>query len=206
MSTKIHGGLIATDADPFVVATRVREVVQPIYFERFARSLDYVEARATEAPGISWASALYLDEGGRWDVPISTLRFQRVAQLHELVGERQRSMTRTFGPREEYTEIGYDVTILPNGVDGQMPLVLLFSEDTAYRQALLESEVVEEFGYWDNTDRPDGVSKAQWRAREQAWSVLGHHAPSEVGLTIQHPGLYQTEVGLRGLASAAAKA
>lgn len=31
---------------------------------------------------------------------------------------------------------------------------------------------LEEFGYWDNTDKPDGVSESHWKKREDIWNKV----------------------------------
>jgi hypothetical protein len=71
-------------------------------------------------------------------------------------------------------------------------LVLVFSERAGdeYRQALIDAGVVTEYGYWDNTDGPEGMSAADWAAREKAWGAL--NVPSEDGLKIQMPSQVQT--------------
>lgn len=52
----------------------------------------------------------------------------------------------------------------------------------------------EEFGYWDNTDKPDEVSEAQWKNRKKIWDDLllrkGSGIPAERGMTIDFKPAY----------------
>lgn len=58
-------------------------------------------------------------------------------------------------------------------------------------------EGVEEFGYWDNTDRPVGISQEDWEARRQFW--IDHWKPERPciqfsALNIQNPEMEITEM------------
>ncbi len=46
---------------------------------------------------------------------------------------------------------------------------------------------IEEFGYWNNTDRPDEVTERQWSRRSQLWheAFPGFESPVEAGVSIQ---------------------
>lgn len=49
----------------------------------------------------------------------------------------------------------------------------LFSEDREISKMLLkEIENIEEFGYWNNTDKPDSVTESHWGKRKKIWNEL----------------------------------
>lgn len=49
----------------------------------------------------------------------------------------------------------------------------LFSEDREISKMLLkEIENIEEFGYWNNTDKPDSVTESHWEKRKKIWDEL----------------------------------
>lgn len=93
-------------------------------------------------------------------------------------------------------DIGFDVLLLPALGEGT-PLVLLYSEESpAYRRALIRAKVCVDFSYWDNSDKPRGVTKAAWEDRKRQWGALGDRSPSECGLLITEPGYVPTMLSL----------
>ena len=80
-------------------------------------------------------------------------------------------------------DIGVDysvsITILPNTLgrihrDSQINEFygLLFTEQPDFRQLIEYKPWFEDVSYWDNSDKPDEVSKAEWKRRKQLWEVL----------------------------------
>lgn len=101
-----------------------------------------------------------------------------------------RDPVRGFDP----ADIGYDVVLLPHR------LLLLFSQHAPYRRALLDSGLVTEYGYWDNTDAPEGVTSNAWGWRRRLWAAALDDfdaAPSEAGLRFGHPGKVTTSLRVR---------
>lgn len=49
---------------------------------------------------------------------------------------------------------------------------LLNSKDPVLTQAFRAHAGVEEYGYWDNTDRPEHLDEAEWAARMDTWNSL----------------------------------
>lgn len=62
------------------------------------------------------------------------------------------------------------------------------SEVKGARQQLLDSGIAEDFAYWNNSDRPENVSAAQWRHRSRVWDKLfeGHCGKSFQFLSSDH--------------------
>ena len=113
------------------------------------------------------------------------LSWSQVSDHWQKVDDLSRSRIRSL----DAADIGYSVVMLPH------QLVLVFSEYESYREALLASGTVTEFGYWDNTDAPEGMDDDEWSSRRALWSsALGNFdkAPSEVGLLFEHPGRLTT--------------
>lgn len=61
-------------------------------------------------------------------------------------------------------------------------LVGAFIAGREIESLVIESLGLKSFGYWNNTDRPDELSAAQWRRREQIWeSALGDKSWIDAG-------------------------
>lgn len=183
MSIKIHSGLRATIKDPFLLGAKIREVLEP----EFHKSFESLYAQAKAAPeGSTWDSVFYCgDYGVIENHSVDHFLYKIVKSLHE-------------NARHTFTDldIGYNVTMMPNAAGGN-PLVLVFGENQRkYTKLLIEAGVVEKYGYWDNADEDEDVTKEEWEERKQAWMVLDSAAPSEVGLEIQFPSEIATAVNL----------
>jgi hypothetical protein len=111
-----------------------------------------------------------------------------VTEVWEEINELHNASLRSFDSKS----IGYDAVLLPHH------LVLIFTEHTVYRDMLINSGIVEEYGFWDNTDMPEDVSDADWVLRRHHWeSALGGDfsmTPSEAGLSFTFPSRYATIV------------
>lgn len=57
------------------------------------------------------------------------------------------------------------------GVAGDQHAAIVFATHEL-EEAFAALPGVQEYGYWNNTDRPDDVTKAQWDARKAFWDVV----------------------------------
>lgn len=189
MSTKIFGGMRSLTMSPFDVLDGVRRVVDPLWHARFAASMARLEEHVgkpwSEAEkGILWSGKRYAEFGAK---TVAESVWTRADDLFELIQLLDTDPTHTFSD----LDFNYKVGVLPNGLGREhTPLVLLFSERAGheYREALAEAGVVEEYGYWNNVDRPDDITKAEWKVREKAWDLLD--VPHGEGLWIEPPARF----------------
>ena len=193
MSTKIYNGMRAVDRNPFRVQSRIKETLEPIFLAKFDDALK----KAVSETGKRWDEvfpALFPNsapEHARWEqaIPEPASRFEIADTLYTLIVALQQTATHTFSD----LDFGYEVLLLPNGRGvSDRPLVLLFSErgGEEYRKALVDANVAEEYGYWDNSDKPDGVTDAAWAERRRAWSKL--EVPRSDGLSIAMPSRFDS--------------
>lgn len=80
-----------------------------------------------------------------------------------------REQSRKDGTREPDVDTDFSISLIPaeGGVQG-----IVFTEHHDWYTAWCAQPGVEEFSYWDNTDRPTGMDMSHWQARKQAWQVL----------------------------------
>ena len=191
MSTKIYDGMIAVEDNVFTAQRKIKEIIEPMFYDQFFAALDMVR----ENPDKTWLELFQIFWSSRyaaWDTKIGDeTEYQLDFRLYDLIETLRRDPRHTFSS----VDFGYEVVLLPNGRGlGVEPLALLFSErgGNAYRAALIEADVLREYGYWDNVDEPDDVTDAEWRQRGRAWSQLD--VPRDDGLLIQMPSRASTIV------------
>lgn len=181
MSTKIYNGLKAKDSNPFIAMAHIKQVIEPLFYEKFSALV----AEAEEAKDATWADRFIL-EGKEWEKPIADSRWPS-RDVYKIVEELRQARS-WYSP----ADIGYDVTLMPNGKG--RPLVLVFGLQVSdYVQALVSANVVEEYGYWNNSDRPEEISASAWGARAKAWNRITV-PPAEAGLSFSFPGFATTHL------------
>lgn len=192
MSTKIYDGMIAVDKNVFAAQRKIKEVIEPMFYDQFYAALDMVQKNTDK----TWLELFDLPRSEKryaaWGGMIGDeAKYQLDFRLYDLIETLQKDPRHTFSS----LDFGYEVVLLPNGRGlSAEPLALLFSErgGNAYRSALIEADVLREYGYWDNADEPDDVTDAEWRQRRRAWCKLD--IPRDDGLLIQIPSRASTIV------------
>jgi hypothetical protein len=98
----------------------------------------------------------------------------------------QACVTAAGSPLRHPCDIGGDVVLISHG---RYIYILTYGTFAHLAAEAIEASVlgVEEFAYWDNSDRPERLTAAQWASRKRIWSVVfdgWRKTSSEVGLTI----------------------
>jgi hypothetical protein len=183
MSLTIYYGLRATTSDPFEVAKEVRSVLEPAFHAKFKEANDKAENNV----GVLWSDVFLL--APKTEIPHE---YRISHDLYQLVEMMHRKSEYTFSE----LNFAYDVVLYQNAADGN-PLVLVFGDKTReYTELLIESGVVTEYGYWNNTDPEEGVSEEDWAIREKAWSAFAEPELVSTALTISIPDSVETTVKL----------
>lgn len=183
MSIKLYEGMIGTSSDPFQVADAIRGVLEPIFYKKF---FGYVDEASTLETKEEFEERFYIPDNiekvNVWGE--SGYKSHTLDIVWGYVNALSRSNSRTFSE----LDFSYNVSIIPNKTEGN-PLVLIFSEYNYYTD-LINSGVVEEFGYWNNSDPGGDITESEWEARERAWGYLieDDKSPSECGLQFSSPG------------------
>lgn len=177
MSTKLHNGyrLTGPAADLDTVAMGLRQVFLPLM------------EREILAEGIANATRMWdLHKDGR--TPEGLEGTSPIGAATREFIENAREERSSPGGRSQF---GCDVVFFTDPETGGR-LALLFAQRNTYRTAFESISGVEPWPYWDNTDRPDDVSEAEWEERRDTWDrVLPFGtAPSTVGLSWSLLGLY----------------
>jgi hypothetical protein len=185
MSTKIYNGYrikgattldeafaaLNTDANRKWVATRIEELTREYLALRVTRVIDrsYLEPDNEEA--------------------VRAAKHAVMSCLSELWKDQREA--RAEGRRDHLIDFDLDVSLIPVGKRQHRQVVaLIFAQRECHRDWFSKLDCVEDFSYWDNSDRPEEVSAPEWRKRKRVWEQAcpGHTTPAERGVTLQfHP-------------------
>jgi hypothetical protein len=88
------------------------------------------------------------------------------------------------GLRNPLVDTDFKLTVFPRR-DGFV-YGIAYHDHPAWFERWLKVPGVTEYGYWNNTDEPEGMSAEEWEARKKKWDELipPPHVPAMFGLSI----------------------
>jgi hypothetical protein len=97
------------------------------------------------------------------------------------------------GIRNPCVDTQFDLTFIPVVLDGSQPgryitLGICYTEHEAWFQEWLRIDGVKEYGYWDNTDKPDALSCVEWEERKRRWGQVNIPAMDGFTISVVDPG------------------
>lgn len=105
-----------------------------------------------------------------------------VTKFYGEIVERQQKVN-TSGRRDPACDYGFEIAIFPGGYKYKDTLALAYVERKELLELFTSRPEVSEFAYWDNTDRPDGITDEAWEERGKAWDAVCPDIPGRAGLT-----------------------
>jgi hypothetical protein len=167
MSTKIYNGyeIVGHTLESFLAALRT---LKP-ELERLARKLTARQLAQLATSRFDF-DALGLDKR---EMPPLT---QALLDLHDRQGRIERTRE-----RDTVVDFSFELVVLP--VEDTL-LAMVYTEQEDMRLLWQAQPWCREFGYWDNTDQPEGVSGADWAERARLWkAALGdwYTPPAQAG-------------------------
>lgn len=91
------------------------------------------------------------------------------ANTYQLWLTLRENLLRDRGLRVPTIDTDFSLTLIPSE---QGLLGVAYTEHEDWYRQWCSHPGVEEYAYWDNADRPDGISELEWEARGLAWEVL----------------------------------
>lgn len=73
------------------------------------------------------------------------------------------------GQRNVSVDFDFEVSVMPWG---RKVYGIIFCEQSAWIDEFMSQPWVEEYGYWNNTDRPDHLTARQWERRRKTWNAI----------------------------------
>lgn len=170
MSTKIYNGFrLAEDLDPFVFLDRAMTAASPV---RDRLDLEMLTESAT-----FWLDrhvfGLVQDRLGDDQSPLAEA-WWALAERQRDLRSKGRTNTLDYDPHSLTIGLGRD------HVTGRI-LGVVMTDRELLRGAVTALDGVQEYAYWNNSDRPDNVTKTEWKARRDAWDRVlpGAGVPAE---------------------------
>ena len=167
MSTKIHNGYrLPAGSDPFTFLDELRLALDPVR--------DRIDAELL----INRAMA-YID-----DVTAAPAdKVERGTEIRAAYREftnTQRSLSATDRAHDPHR---FELSLSRDPLTEQLAL-LIYTEEKALHDTFLTVSGAETYGYWNNTDRPEGTTEAEWVDRKEFWDrILGDSTAAERMLT-----------------------
>lgn len=196
MSTKAYDYFI-TDLNAFDAAARIREAINPVFFDAFNEQLQRLDERLRYNVNITWEGA-DLDDY-HFDLPSNNRRvlpariteysqcstFDIIDALYQRMMDLKNYERRTLSP----LDIFYD-TIIMRGPEDNTIVFKVFSECRDYTKALETQGWCSDFSYWNNTDKDDDVTEEEWERRKKYWDAMPYTPPSESSVGFTQPCEY----------------
>jgi hypothetical protein len=86
----------------------------------------------------------------------------------------------------------FDLTVsvwyLPDPLSARWTYAIWYAEQPEFQEIWVGSTGVQPWPYWDNSDKPDGVTEQKWEQRDKVWGRV--HKPGGVVWKYPMPGLW----------------
>lgn len=188
MSTKIYNGYIINHIDMVTILgnlSKLRSSVYKIAKRKMAEYAAWVAVNQFDKFTIV-GKRLLIDDGDKKDYRPNlsqSIWFHASWQIRETVIE-------SFKTRERSAlDLECSVVCIPTrSKDKEYTLVLFYdnSPGALYKRSFIRHLKAKDFSYWNNTDRPRGVTDRQWEERGDIWhQAIGADPPCERGFTFE---------------------
>lgn len=177
MSTKIFNGYRISDcahtAHLFQFVTDLRAALLPVYRAAYAALVAELAVSAADGGWLDIPDDWGLFGDGLW----SPLAYA------DMAATKAHQEIRRTGRRAPAFDLQCEVGMVPDPADPRTAYALLYTERDDYREVFEAQPGVRPWPYWNNVDRPDDVTEAEWDERREVWDrVLGDEAPARRGL------------------------
>jgi hypothetical protein len=160
MSTKIYNGFEFRTHDLFEVHRHImefRKTLKPLVAEKVARVHAERIVYIMDRVACGWYKAKK-ENKGRALISVSSSEIR----------EKQRNIK--AGGRNPSVDFIFNIAILP--LRKNRVLGIVYTEQDDFLKLWFRKKFVKDYGYWNNTDQPKGVSNKEWHQRERDWDEV----------------------------------
>lgn len=152
MSYKIHDGLRINTTDfqhVFGLLTAFNEVAKQIGLATYSKTVYKLAVRRFDQCTLTGEKEKYSCET------------HAVVQIMD-----RQNQIRKMNSRDPFADFDCEISIFPLE---DCFLLLVNAEQEEFLEAFKKIEGVEEYAYWNNTDKPDRCTEEEWEHREEVW-------------------------------------
>lgn len=91
------------------------------------------------------------------------------------VWENKREEMKVSNYRNPSVDTDFKIDLFP--LSERMIIGILYCDDNEWHNWFFSQPFIEEYGYWNNTDRPDSISAREWRRRNMNWERAWKSGP-----------------------------
>lgn len=172
LSIKLYDWILVENTNVFKLMNDIRSVIEPIFLKKMSYNILTAGEAVLNAGDreITWNDTILMrlsSSHGEEKLPTKDRIGLLVDKTIDLTDRLYRDMSVTFSD----ADIGYEVIILP-GPDDNDVIFRVFSESDDYFKALKNKNLGKDFSYWNNTDKEDSASDAEWKKRKSIGRVF----------------------------------
>ncbi len=104
--------------------------------------------------------------------------------------QRKIKETQTRNPAYDFE---LNIVIFPES-NRDRTLALVYGENKSFIECFTKHAKVEEYSWWNNCDKPDEVTDAEWDQREKDWQMVVDMPPARAGLSRSYEGAFLPEI------------
>ena len=196
MSIEAYDWFIS-DLNAFEIMNRIKETIDPVFLNNTAQNIK-IAAEAVLKAGdkkITWNDTdlrCFSSDLGKQVLPNK----KRIGRLGEELLVYTEGLRRAEVHTFSDADIGYEVAMLAGPRKGDV-VFRVFSESNAYTRVLAQQTWCNDFSYWNNTDRDESISEAEWERREVFWRSLPMKAFRDMSLSFRNPSLLEALENLK---------
>lgn len=163
MSTKIYGGLRITETDFHKLSGKIYALRLQIMDKVREKKANFIANYSVIQHDRQLTGYVYKDEEPEREPYFAALGHLMKADEYCYGGGNSRT--------DQYAHPDYTFELSIFAYKGAF-YAMPFTEDRDLEALLLSQPWIEEFGYWDNTDKPDSISVADWKKRQRIWQGI----------------------------------
>ncbi len=188
MSTKIYNGFVIKTGDITEVMQLLDEV-GVLYDDAAKKYMHTLTAHLIidAWDGLSVGSIDEKDAEILKHYSLSWYAYEKILNAQKKIKETNQ--------RDPAYDFELNILIFPKSYTDRT-LAMVYGENKSFLECFTKHPKVEEYGWWNNSDKPNEVTDEQWDQREKDWQMVINRPPSRAGLSRSYDGCAPPETTL----------
>jgi hypothetical protein len=168
MSIKIYNGYKLNTSclnTIFDTLFTCKEEIKKIATEQYLKDLSYIATTFIDLKALGLSHEKFFSKD--FQVP-DRLSYPHMIAYNIMMEGIKKENNDPYSLPTPFTRYTANVSIFPS-VSKNKTLAIFYRGEPIYEECWQKQPLVEEYGYWNNSDRPDNVSSRQWKKRYEDW-------------------------------------